>query len=885
VVDFNFSTNDIAVNTTTTGEASSAIAVPMGNGGFLTLWQTTDGRDSEIFGQRFSDNGEKQGFEFQLNEFSEDGQTEPTAALLDSGSILAMWDSDPWRSTVKGRELDANGRPVGTEFDISNSGHWNVNIPADGLAQSNGGNILALFDDTDESVKFALLDQNFTVINQADVFTGSRWSDKLANDVTSLNDGNFVAAWESEAGNEWDVYARIIAPDGGFVSDRIRLNNFTANDQTDADLTPTSDGGFLAVWESEDQDGDGGGIVGQRFDSGGQKVGFEFSVPQSSRGDQEDPSVLSVSDNAFLVTWESSINEGDSNVYGRFIDGDGNGLTDEFVINDQTARDQFDAHAFSLSEDRAVVTFLAEGEPEGRGFRQDVPHNVFARMIEIGETADPNDPPTATDDTAQTSAASPVTISVLSNDSDPDGDTLTLETIVQSPSNGNATIGANGQITYTPFSDFTGSDSFTYRVSDGNTGTDTAQVTVTISDGNGGPNPQDDSGSVQAGTSTTIAVLSNDTDPDGDTLTLTSIVQGPSNGSTFIADNNQISYTPATGFAGQDTFTYRVSDGQATADATVTVQVGLGGAVIANPDTAETETGQPVTIDVLSNDTDETGSPLTLEFISDTPSNGSATIQGSEVVYTPNTGFTGSDSFSYRVSNFNDDTDTGLVQVSVIGPEPPAEQGLQVATGWFDQGSSFAEAIEGPSDAAWFKIFDAQGGGFITEGASRIAGGDWVSAGSLAQMSLSEGRFFVKSWGPQSRQTDWQSGNVTLGRDDSFVEMSGRPLPPGQEVSLGSIIDSENLTDESFVRVFVPGQEDFGFLSASDLSGASPLSITTGSVGSSTNVWVDLFLSGQGRSGWSRTEFDVEQGVSAASVDPVVMTGLAEDDTSSLGIG
>jgi hypothetical protein len=218
--------------------------------------------------------------------------------------------------------------------------------------------------------------------------------------------------------------------------------------------------------------------------------------------------------------------------------------------------------------------------------------------------------------------------------------------------------------------------------------------------------------------------------------------------------------------------------------------------------------------------------------------------------------------------------------------ELDSERGNSVATGWFDPGSTFAEAIEGPSDAAWFKIFDAQGGGFVTDGATRIAGGDWVSKGSLDQMDLSAGRFFVKSWGPESRQTDWQSGNVNLGREDSFVTMSGRSLPAGQEASLGDIIDTENLSAESFVRVFVPGERDFGFLSANDLGGASPLSVTAGPAGSTTNVWVDIFLSGQGRSGWSRSEFSAEDAVAPAADSSINLAGFAaEDDAASLGIG
>ena len=99
----------------------------------------------------------------------------------------------------------------------------------------------------------------------------------------------------------------------------------------------------------------------------------------------------------------------------------------------------------------------------------------------------PNRPPVATADTASALKGTATTIAVLSNDSDPDGNTLTV-TAVTTPAHGTATINANGTIKYTPVAGYGGTDSFVYTVSDGHGGTATAKVTVTItahSDGDG----------------------------------------------------------------------------------------------------------------------------------------------------------------------------------------------------------------------------------------------------------------------------------------------------------------------------------------------------------------------------------------------------------------
>ncbi len=91
-----------------------------------------------------------------------------------------------------------------------------------------------------------------------------------------------------------------------------------------------------------------------------------------------------------------------------------------------------------------------------------------------------NNPPGAGDDFAETTQEVPVIVDVLANDSDPDGDALTLDSIVIPPQNGQAIINPDNTITYIPDPVFVGQDSFDYEVSDGNGGTNTALVTVDV---------------------------------------------------------------------------------------------------------------------------------------------------------------------------------------------------------------------------------------------------------------------------------------------------------------------------------------------------------------------------------------------------------------------
>ncbi len=276
-----------------------------------------------------------------------------------------------------------------------------------------------------------------------------------------------------------------------------------------------------------------------------------------------------------------------------------------------------------------------------------------------------NDAPTAADDSASTNEDISVTIIVLSNDADVDGDSLTVESVTQ-PTNGSVVVNPSGTVTYTPVSNFNGSDSFSYTVADGQGATDTANVILSVTAVNDAPAAADDSATTNEDISFTIIVLSNDADADGDTLTVASLTQ-PANGSVVVNPSGTVTYTPVSNFNGSDSFSYTVADGQGGTDsATVTLSVtALNDAPTAADDSASTNEDISVTIIVLSNDADVDGDSLTVESVTQ-PTNGSVVVNPSgTVTYTPSINFNGSDSFSYTVADGNGATDTATVTVTV----------------------------------------------------------------------------------------------------------------------------------------------------------------------------------------------------------------------------
>ena len=283
--------------------------------------------------------------------------------------------------------------------------------------------------------------------------------------------------------------------------------------------------------------------------------------------------------------------------------------------------------------------------------------------LTVGE--DPNSPPDAVNDAFSGNFNQPIEGDLLANDSDPDGDDLTVIGNTD-PANGTVTVNPDGTFTYTPETGFAGNDQFTYTISDGNGGTDTATVTLTVAP-NTAPDAANDSFTGDFNQPIEGDVLANDSDPDGDPLTVISNTD-PLNGTVTVNPDGTFTYTPETGFAGTDQFTYTISDGNGGTDtATVTLTVGErpNEAPTAVADTINGQAGEPIEGSVLDNDSDPDGDPL--KVIDNTaPSNGKLVIgTDGKFIYIPDDGFAGEDSFTYTISDGNGGTDTTTVTLNV----------------------------------------------------------------------------------------------------------------------------------------------------------------------------------------------------------------------------
>jgi VCBS repeat-containing protein len=245
---------------------------------------------------------------------------------------------------------------------------------------------------------------------------------------------------------------------------------------------------------------------------------------------------------------------------------------------------------------------------------------------------------------------------VLNNDQNPDGLALTVQ-LVTNVGHGTLNLASDGSFTYQPQAGYTGPDAFQYRVFDtvGNSNTVTVALTIDTP-----PVADNESYSVNEDATLTVnaagGLLVGDTDAENNPLSA-SVVSPPAHGALTLNADGSFTYVPSSNFSGPDTFTYRVSDGdQFSNNATVTINIqAVNDAPVASGDTYFGFLDMPITATaqtgVLINDSDVDGPSLSAILVDDVQFGSLVLNPNGTFTYTPAAGFTGTDGFTYKLSD------------------------------------------------------------------------------------------------------------------------------------------------------------------------------------------------------------------------------------------
>jgi hypothetical protein len=278
---------------------------------------------------------------------------------------------------------------------------------------------------------------------------------------------------------------------------------------------------------------------------------------------------------------------------------------------------------------------------------------------------------------------------VLSNDTDADGNLLTT-VLMTGVSSGTLTLNNNGSFVFQPASGFSGTASFTYAASDGQRTSAVVTVTIQVAAApvNRVPNAVADAYAVAHNQILQVAaagVLGNDSDADGDVLQAM-LVASVTRGMLALNANGSFSYTPNSGYSGSDSFSYVASDGKSTsAVATVTLSVAAAPnrVPVAVSNAYSVAHNQTLNVSaangVLNNDTDADGDSLRAWIVNSTTRGALVLNTNGSFSYTPNTGVSGTDSFTYVASDGKSTSSAAIVTLTIAAPpatnRPPSASG------------------------------------------------------------------------------------------------------------------------------------------------------------------------------------------------------------------
>ena len=189
--------------------------------------------------------------------------------------------------------------------------------------------------------------------------------------VSMAADGSFVAVWPSlnQDGGGYGVFGQRFDASGAPVGPEFRVNSFTTGNQRVSSVSSAPDGRFVVVWTSTAQDGNSGGVFGQRFDAAGNPAGPEFRVNTYITGNQFGPSVSVAANGGFVVVWTSDGQDGHLyGVFGQRYDASGAAQGLEFRVNEVTTSAQGPGSVATGADGRFVVTWQGQDGSYGGAF-------------------------------------------------------------------------------------------------------------------------------------------------------------------------------------------------------------------------------------------------------------------------------------------------------------------------------------------------------------------------------------------------------------------------------------------------------------------------------------------------------------------------------------
>ena len=333
------------------------------------------GNGYDIYAQRYDANGNKFGEEALVNPFLANDQTNPSVAGLAGGGYIVTWESYGQDSSgygVYAQRYDASGAAAGGEVRV-NTVTVNEQLNPRVAALANGGYVVSWMSWDQDGSAYGVYAQRYDASGAAmggEVRVNSTtFSSQQQSTIGALSDGGYVVSWMSlgQDGSDFGVYTQRYTTSGAAVGGEVRVNTVTVNDQTNPSIAGLAGGGYVVTWESYGQDGSGYGVYAQRYAASGATVGGEVRVNSTTASDQYQPTISGLSDGGYMIIWVSSNQDGSGlGIYAQRYAANGAAVGDEVRVNGTTASDQYQPTISGLSDGGYVVSWMSYGQ-DGSG--------------------------------------------------------------------------------------------------------------------------------------------------------------------------------------------------------------------------------------------------------------------------------------------------------------------------------------------------------------------------------------------------------------------------------------------------------------------------------------------------------------------------------------
>jgi len=304
---------EFRVNTETSSDQQNPSVSMNSNGNFVIAWESLnqDGSANGVYAQRFDSSGNTLGSEFRANTFTTNSQENPSVALSDNGNFVIAWQSlvqDISGYGVYAQRFDNNGNMMGSEFEVDGNTVNNQDSPA--VAIDSVGNFVITWSGEDFStydIFYKRYAADGSTIGAESLVNGSTFNAQMNPSIAMNYMGDFVITWQSnnQDGDGYGIYAKRYNKSGNMMGSEFQVNSFTTNSQTNPSISMSYEGRFVISWVSYNQDGDGYGIFSQLYRQDGSVEKSEFQTNTYTTSLQTNPSVTMFQDGNFITVWES----------------------------------------------------------------------------------------------------------------------------------------------------------------------------------------------------------------------------------------------------------------------------------------------------------------------------------------------------------------------------------------------------------------------------------------------------------------------------------------------------------------------------------------------------------------------------------------------------